>query len=232
MLGWSKIALYLQRLIDSRSKDADRYRDRRWESRYNQLQCRIQHAAAVVDDKQRKEQLERARSEVQGMMLVTSTIDGRWGVRYDAAYRQILEGLGEPVITLAEYREQYQPKAVVTVPVVAGAVGTTGVTGSQDKASGDKTSASESEGPGLLGLIFAGLVVLGGGVGVVFMIKGTSRSSGTRRRYSPKTAPVPVSRKRDRSAGKSERRPRSASRRRSDAGPVSDSAPRKRRSRE
>ncbi|GIS62282.1 MAG: hypothetical protein CM1200mP2_45070 [Planctomycetaceae bacterium] len=39
------------------------------------------------------------------MMLVTSTIDGRWAVRYDAAYRQILEGLGEPVITLAEYRE-------------------------------------------------------------------------------------------------------------------------------
>ena len=230
VMGWSQISLTLQRLIDSGSKDASQYRARRYEARYNQLQCRLLYAAA--DSTKKDEQLKRARLEIQSMMTVVDEIDSAWDARYNDAYTQILNGLGEPVITLAEYREQYQPKAVVTVPVVAGAVGTTGVTGSQDKASGDKTSASESEGPGLLGLIFAGLVVLGGGVGVVFMIKGTSRSSGTRRRYSPKTAPVPVSRKRDRSAGKSERRPRSASRRRSDAGPVSDSAPRKRRSRE
>ena len=49
MMGWSQISLTLQRLIDSGSKEALRYRDRRYEARYNQLQCRIQHAELATD---------------------------------------------------------------------------------------------------------------------------------------------------------------------------------------
>ncbi|HAB11242.1 MAG TPA: hypothetical protein DCE47_06095, partial [Planctomycetaceae bacterium] len=200
VLGWSKIALYLQRLIDSRSKDADRYRDRRWESRYNQLQCRIQHAAAVVDEKQRKEQLERARSEVQGMMLVTSSIDGRWQVRYDAAYRQILEGLGEPVITLAGYREKYKPQAAAPPAVAASqpraavAAGPAAVVGT--------TAAVTDAGSSMLGLIFAGVLLAGGGIAVVVMFKGASSKKRSRRRYAPDAAPAPRAAQRKTARGK------------------------------
>ena len=46
VMGWSQISLTLQRLIDSGSKDASQYRARRYEARYNQLQCRLLYAAA------------------------------------------------------------------------------------------------------------------------------------------------------------------------------------------
>ncbi len=103
------------------------------------------------------------------MRLVTSTIDGRWGVRYDAAYRQILEGLGEPVITLAAYREKYKPQASAT-PAVAGvsqpraavAAGPTAVVGT--------TAAVTDAGSSLVGPILAGGLLAGGGIAVVFMI--------------------------------------------------------------
>ena len=201
VLGWSKIALYLQRLIDSRSKDADRYRDRRWESRYNQLQCRIQHAAAVADDRQRKEQLERARSEIQGMMLVTSTIDGRWAVRYDAAYRQILEGLGEPVITLAEYREKYKPQASAA-PAVAGVSQPRAAVAAGPAAVVGTTAAVTDAGSSMLGLIFAGVLLAGGGIAVVVMFKGSSGKKRSRRRYAPDAAPAPRPAQRKTSRGK------------------------------
>ncbi|MEE3283263.1 MAG: hypothetical protein VX311_01685, partial [Planctomycetota bacterium] len=188
VLGWSQIALYLQRLIDSGSKESDRYRDRRWEARYNQLQCRIQHAGAASDSDQKTDQLKRARSEIQGMMMVTSVVDPRWAPRYDVAYRKILEELGEPVISLAEYREKYKPTAVAAVAKVpvatpTAAVGAAAVAGT--------TGGSVEPGTNMLGLIFAGVLLAGGGIGVVFMIKGSSRKKRPRRRYAPDSAPVP-----------------------------------------
>ncbi|MBQ17308.1 MAG: hypothetical protein CMJ65_09300 [Planctomycetaceae bacterium] len=187
VLGWSQIALLLQRLIDSGSKDAERYRDRRWEARYNQLQCRLEHAAAVSSESEN--QLKRARSEIQSMMMVTAITDSRWTARYDAVYRKILEGLNEPVITLAEYRGKYKPKLTPAVapnklvPSVAASTGPAAVSGAAAAVSGG--------GPGLLGLVFAGVLLLAGGVGVVFMLKSGSRSRRSRRRFVPDAAPVP-----------------------------------------
>ncbi|MED5448032.1 MAG: hypothetical protein VYA62_07410 [Planctomycetota bacterium] len=188
VLGWSQIALYLQRLIDGGSKESDRYRDRRWEARYNQLQCRIQHAGAASDSNKKTDQLKRARSEIQGMMMVTSVVDPRWAPRYDVAYRKILEELGEPVISLAEYREKYKPTAVAAVAKVpvatpTAAVGAAAVAGT--------TGGSVEPGTSMLGLIFAGVLLAGGGIGVVFMIKGSSRKKRPRRRYAPDAAPEP-----------------------------------------
>ena len=198
ILGWSQIALYLQRLIDSGSKDADRYRARRWEARYNQLQCRIEHSEVATDAKGKTDQLKRARSEIQGMMLVTSVVDPRWAPRYDAVYRKILEALGEPVISLAAYREKYKPQAVVEVPTavtsgppVAGAAAVAGTTG-----------GTAETGMGTLGMIFAGLLLAVGGVGVVFMIKGSSSKKRPHRRYAPDSAPIPTATKKRTASGK------------------------------
>ncbi len=187
VLGWSQIALYLQRLIDGGSKESDRYRDRRWEARYNQLQCRIQHAGA--DSNKKTDQLKRARSEIQGMMMVTSVVDPRWAPRYDAAYRKILEELGEPVISLAEYREKYKPTVVAAVAKAPVATPTAAATGAAPVAG--KPEGSDEPGTNLLGLIFAGVLLAGGGIGVVFMIKGSSRKKRPRRRYASDLAPEP-----------------------------------------
>jgi len=198
ILGWSQIALYLQRLIDSGSKDADRYRARRWEARYNQLQCRVQRAEAASDTKEKTDQLKRARSEIQGMMLVTSVVDPRWAPRYDAVYSKILEALGEPVISLAAYREKYKPQVVVEVPAVvattppaAGAAAVAGTTG-----------GTAETGISTLGMIFVGLLLAVGGVGIVFMIKGSSSKKRPQRRYAPDSAPVPTSVEKRTASGK------------------------------
>ncbi len=187
VLGWSQIALYLQRLIDSGSRDSERYRDRRWEARYNQLQCRIQHAELATDATVKTGQLNRARSEIQGMMLVTAVVNHRWEPRYDAAYRKILEDLGEPVITLAEYREKYKPQAVVVAPTkptvdapVAGAAAVAGTTGGQAKA-----------GMSSMGVIVGVVLLAAGCLGIVFMIRGSASKKRSRRRYLPDSAPVP-----------------------------------------
>ncbi len=191
ILGWSQIALYLQRLIDSRSQDAERYRARRWEARYNQLQCRIEHAQASSGAK--LDQLKRARSEIQGLMMVTATVDPRWESRYNDAYRVILEGLGEPVISLAEYREKYKPVLTAVAPTrpVAGPAGVAAATSGTNAAAATAVAAGAETGSNLLGLIFAGVLLAGGGVGVVFMIKGSLSKKRPRRRYSPDAAPTP-----------------------------------------
>ncbi len=196
ILGWSQIALYLQRLIDSGSKDADRYRTRRWEARYNQLQCRIQRAEVASESNEKTDQLKRARSEIQGMMLVTSVVDPRWAPRYDAVYRKILESLGEPVISLAAYREKHKPQAVVAAPTVVAATApaAAAVTGT--------TGGTAETGMGTLGMIFAGLLLAVGGVGVVFMIKGSSSKKRTLRRYAPDSAPVPTAAEKRTASGK------------------------------
>jgi len=210
VLGWSQIALYLQRLVDSGSKDADRYRARRWEARYNQLQCRIQHAEMATDAKEKTDQLKRARSEVQGMMLVTSVVDPRWKPRYDAAYRQILEGLGEPVISLAEYREKYKPQVAAVVPAatsaaVPAATGGAAVAGS--------TGVTAETGTSMMGLIFAVILLVGGGVGVVFMIKGSSSKKRPRRRYALDSAPAPRAARAKRSSSEGRSKPSAEARR-------------------
>jgi hypothetical protein len=209
VLGWSQIALYLQRLIDSGSRDSERYRNRRWEARYNQLQCRIQHAELAADATVKTDQLKRARSEIQGMMLVTAVIDRRWEPRYDAAYRKILEDLGEPVITLSEYREKYKPRAVAVAPTkptveapVAGAAAVAGTTGGQAKA-----------GMSSMGMIVS-VVILGAGcLGIVFMIRGSASKKRSRhRRYAPDSAPVPRAAEKKSAGAKGGKRQRSSQR--------------------
>jgi hypothetical protein len=142
------------------------------------------------------------------MMLVTAVVEPRWELRYDAAYRKILEDLGEPVITLSEYREKYKPQVVVVAPPkpsvdapAAGAAAVAGTTGGQAKA-----------GMSSMGMIVAGVFLAVGCIGIMFMIRGSSSKKRSRRRYAPDSAPVPRAAEKKSAGTKGGKRQRSSQR--------------------
>ena len=67
-----------------------------------------------------------------------------------------------------------------TVPAAAGAAAVAGTSG-----------GTGETGMNILGLIFAGVLLAGGGIGVVFMIKGSASKKQSRRRFAVDSAPVP-----------------------------------------
>lgn len=103
--GWGKLAGMLQRKIQMSPADKPRFESKLYDARYNLSYCKLKHGEAQPTPAKKKEVLSAARGEIIAFVQITPDIPDEYWEKFDLLYKDILKGLGEPVVDLERPRQ-------------------------------------------------------------------------------------------------------------------------------
>ena len=171
--GWAKIASILQRNIQVKPDDAERLQPKLFDASYNKSLCKLKYGSAQSTPAKKKEALSAARAEIFTFVRITPDIPDEYWDRFDGLYKDVLKGLGEPVVDLERPR-QVQPETEVASNTV---------TPTKKTEPSEKVKQVEKEKPdadsSLSLMLFGVVAILGLGGGGILVMKGMK--PGTRR---------------------------------------------------
>lgn len=163
--GWHQTGLRLQRLLDAGAADSiEKYENRFYDAQYNLVRCQLDLGLAQTGAK-KTEALERAGSQLNSFVRITSNFSEEWWPKFDGLHREIQTGMGLIAQPLERPTEYVPPP--VTEPVAD-------KTPSEKKpAKKKKAEKKDDSGSGMTYAIFGVIALIGVAGGGFMVMKGT-----------------------------------------------------------
>lgn len=183
--GWTELSTRLQRLVaDGRVETRDRYGEKLYEAWYNTALCRQKMGQAQPTTSKKHAELEIAKSVVQTFVRISVDIPDDWWKKFDRLFRQIQSDLGQapsplerPTTIVIASAPAKAPKAEVTPVETA--------KNSPKKTDKADDAPAHKSGGGLSVVIFAGIILVGGGASVWMIFNSKNKKRPVRAAHEP-----------------------------------------------